>query len=488
MSEGDVYMTNNPFTTEEVKALPFDLPKDAPPRFFATDLDENALRAAFSKNKTEGCYAIAAHIVKKYNIVTVGTKEYEMFVYQNGYYTQATNEIIYPEIQLVLGPKTTLSAKREIFGLIASMTIKRRDVFTTASLDLIPLINGVYDRSTKTLLPHSPDYKFTIQFPIIYDANATCPLTSTFLDQVFDENQRTVVEEWLGYYFYRNYQFKKAIIFVGEGDTGKTTVLQVINNLIGLQNISGISLQKMATDKFAAAQMFAKHANIWDDLDSKDISGTGNFKIATGGGTISGEYKFGNQFMFVNFAKLTFACNKIPDVKDFNDPAYFLRWLVVRFERPIEKKIPNLIKTLTTDAERSGLFNLAMQGLDRLLEQSAFSYDKTPLDTQREMMRSGSSIAQFAAEKLEQENGAQISKEELYDIYSQFCADNGAPAETIQMFGKKILFYTPYMTEGLLTTTSSLMGKSRPRGWRNVVVRADKSAPDPFDEYQKTTV
>jgi putative DNA primase/helicase len=449
--------------------LPFDTPKNAPPRFspFAQDMAENEIRATFLKNKTEGQYALAVHIVKKFNIITVGEKEYEMYVYRDGMYFQAMNEIIYPEIQSVLGPRTTNSAKREVFGLIASMTMHPRTIFTSSSTDLIPVQNGVYDRGTHALLPHSPDYRFTFQFPIVYDPECTCQKTNAFLEQILDSDQRTIVEEWIGYFFFRSYMFKKAIIFVGEGDTGKTTLLETITSLLGKENISSVSLQKMTSDKFGAAQLFEKHGNIVDELSARDIADTGNFKIATGGGSISGEYKYGNQFSFQNYSKLTFACNKIPDVNDFDDDAYFNRWMVIRFENTIEKKIPNFIQTLTTDAERSGLFNLAMRGLDRLLENGRFSYNMDALDIKKEMMRSSSSVAQFVAACLHQENGAEISKESLYDSYSAYCAEQGIAAETIKFFGTRLTNYATYVTEGLMTAS---YGK-RMRGWRNVIVK-----------------
>lgn len=276
--------------------------------------------------------------------------------------------------------------------------------------------------------------------------------------------------------------FKKAMIFVGEGDTGKTTLLQVITNLIGTKNISGIPLQKMATDKFAAAQMFEKHANIVDELDPRDIAGTGNFKIATGGGTISGEYKFGNQFVFSNFAKLTFACNKIPDVKDFDDEAYFNRWIVIRFGKTIEKKIPDFHKTLTTEEERSGLFNIAMVALDRLLENKVFSYGKSAVETKLDMMRSGSSIAIFAADMLKHDPGAEISKEDMYKAYEQFCNDNTLPTETIKMLGTKLPFYVQYISEGLMNTLR--LGKpERVKAWRNVSLVTSQTNETEEDDF-----
>ncbi len=360
--------------------------------------------------------------------------------------------------------------------------MKSRDIFASAPLNLIPLQNGVYDRDTKTLLPHSPSYRFTYQLPIVYDPNAKCPATSAFFDQILNPEQRTLVEEWIGYYFHRNYMFKKAIIFVGDGDTGKTTLLETIDNLLGKDNISSVTLQKMASDKFAAVHMHEKHGNLVDELSAKDISDTGSFKVATGGGSITGERKFGNQFSFRNFSKLTFACNKIPDVKDFDDDAYFTRWLVVRFEKSIEKKIPNFIRTLTTEEERSGLFNLAMVGLDRLLANEKFSYTKDAMDTKREMMRSGSSIAMFAAEALEQENGAEMTKEKMYDLYCDFCVERGVAAETIKMLGTKLPFYVPYITEGLITEGAF----KRVRGWRNAITKgsAESEADREFNSYE----
>lgn len=444
------------------------------------DENEKNVRQLFAKEKTRGTYELAKYMVKRFSIITIGEKEREMFVYRGGMYFCAENEIIFPEIQRILGHLVTKSAKMETYHKIADMTANSRDVFSSTPLNFIPLQNGVYDRITKELLPHDPKYKFTFQFPIIYDKDATCPKTEAFFEQILTPEQGETVSEWIGYFFLRSYMFKKAIIFVGEGDTGKTTLLQVIMNLIGEKNISGIPLQKMAGDKFAAAQMFEKHGNIVDELDPKDISGTGNFKIATGGGHISAEYKFGNQFSFMNYAKLTFACNKIPDVKDFDDEAYFNRWLIIRFGKTITTKIPDFHRTLTTDEERSGLFNLAMFALDRLINQKKFSNGKDAVDTKREMMRSGSSIAVFAADMLDPAPGAEITKEEMYRNYVEFCTEKTLPIETIKSLGSKLVFYTTYISEGQRRALSASGNATTEKVWRNVSVKESEIKDDDF--------
>lgn len=444
--------------------------------------EEKSIKLEFQSNNKKGTYSLAEYLTRKFNIITIGEMEREMFVYQDGIYFKAKNEIIMPEIQRILGNETNNSSKQETFSKIADMTSRSRNIFESTDARFIPLKNGVYDFQTKELLPHSPDYKFKYQFPVTYDPTADCPLTKTFMANVLNDQQLLTMQEWLGYFFYRVYCFKKALICVGEGDTGKTTLLEAISYLLGTTNISSVSLQKMSGDKFSAAHMYDKHGNLVDELSAKDISDTGAFKIATGGGNITGEYKFGNQFSFCNFSKLTFACNKIPDVKDMDDDAYFNRWIVVRFEKTIENKIPNFIARLKTEEERSGLFNFAMQGLERLLEQGKFTYNKDAIDTKLEMMRNSSSIAVFVFEAIKRSDGAEITKEELYEAYSDFCLERDLKTETIKMFGTKLPDMADYIAEGLIYDPAG-KGK-RVKGWRNVTLQFAKKQGDVETPYQ----
>lgn len=457
-----------------------DLPVLAP--LMTPEEEETELRKAFvtGKGKPQTTYAIALYLTRKHHIVTVGEKESEFYVYRDGMYGPAENEVILPEVQRILGEHTTRQAKGETLHKIADMTRNPRSIFGSAPLNFIPLKNGVYDFIAGELLPHSPDYYFTHQFPIIYDKKATCPKTSAFFDQILLPEQKETVLEWIGYCFYRLYSFKKAIIFVGEGDAGKTTLLEVITHLLGRNNLSSVSLQRLTGDKFSAAHLYGKHANVVDELSAKDINDTGNFKMATGGGSLTGEYKFGNQFSFVNYSKFIFACNRIPDASKNDDDAYYRRWLIIRFQKVIQTKIPNFIATLTTEEERSGLFNLAVSALNRLLEQGEFSNTQDVETIKLEMMRSGSSIAKFASDMMEEQIGNEMTKEELYDAYTAYCKEEDLPAETLKMFGTRIPYYVKFIADGRILNTS---GKQT-RGWRNVKVKGtaeDLTAEEQFD-------
>jgi P4 family phage/plasmid primase-like protien len=430
--------------------------------------EEAEIVRAFKQGNTKGTFVLATHIAKKFHIVTIGEADKESYVYRDGYYRRAENEVINPETQRVLGALVTKSAKSETMHKIQDQTWAPRSIFETAPLNLIPVRNGVYDLNTGNLLPHSAEYKFKFQFPLDYDPAATCPKSEAFMRQIFTENQFLTMQEWLGYYFHRNYMFKKAVILVGEGDTGKTTFLKMVTHLLGTENVSSVSLQKMTGDKFSGAHMCERHGNIVDELSAKDIGDTGAFKMATGDGYVTGEYKFGNQFAFVNYSKLTFACNRIPDVKEMDDDAYFNRWMVIRFMSRIERKIPGFVDTLKTPQEISGLFNFAMIGLRRLLANGRFSYALDADDTKLEMLKGGSSIGRFVSEQVYEDYKHQITKEAMYEAYSEWCRAEGENLATMDMFGKKFEGYVNYASQVAMTGSD---GK-RARGWLNVGVKS----------------
>jgi len=100
------------------------------------------------------------------------------------------------------------------------------------------------------------------------------------------------------------------------------------------------------------------------------------------------------------------------------------------------------------------------------------------VDTKKEMLRSGSSIAMFAAEGVHQETGHEVTKEDMYDAYADYCAKSGIASETIKMLGSKLGIYLNYMSEG----TSQAYGK-KVRVWRNVstVTPEDKSLDASWD-------
>ena len=441
-------------------------------------IGRGVLRPLFIKNKQEGRHAIALWLVSEYSIKTLNVKERESFVFKDGYYIPAQN-FLRSEIQSILGALITSNVLNETIMQVQNITLVDRDIFNPP-LNLINLSNGVYDINSKLLLPHNPTYNFLTKLPIIYDKNALCPTIKNFLNSIVQDGYIDVLQEWFGFLLYRDYFIKKATIIVGPGNTGKTTLLNLVESFIGKENSSGISLQKLAGDKFAGANLYQKYANVFDDMSAKDITDSASFKMATGKSSITGEFKFGSQFKFTNYAKMIFSCNSIPGTEKMGDPAYSARWIVLNLTKEISNPDPSLEAKLTTPEELSGLFNYALEGLERLITNGRFSYNFEPHEIKNQMLRSGSPIAKFVYDCLEEELDAWISKDDLYNEFIKFANKNQMQSMTKDDFGKKLQNYAGYISD----SKKSILGKQQ-TGWRNVKLKREEVLEDnDFEGYE----
>ncbi len=219
--------------------------------------------------------------------------------------------------------------------------------------------------------------------------------------------------------------------------------MKLLIYFLGAENVSGVSLQRLSSDRFAISNLFQKQANIYDDLSFNDINDNGIFKILTGGSNVTGERKYGDLFSFNNHAKLTFSGNKIPKIKDTDDDAYFNRWIIIRFEHQPKTPDKFLFDKMSTQSEMSGLLNFALEGLLRLLENEDFSYQQTPKEIKREMCMSASSLAQFVYSQLEAISNPDvyITKDAMEQEFINYASKNDLPVISKTTLGKTLPKY-----------------------------------------------
>jgi putative DNA primase/helicase len=391
-----------------------------------------------------------AKLLLKYKFanVSTGVKD-ELWQYEDGIWKLKGKETIRSQAEIIMGDNAKINKVKEVEEKVKRLSMVSKEEFDNIPDGFICLSNGVLDLLNNKLLNHSPEYYFKTKINLFYNPEAVCPNCLNFFEDALNPEDIFLIQEWLGFQLYNKYVFKKALIIFGEKDTGKTIFLNLTTKFVGNDNCSSVPLQTINNNnRFILSSLQHKYCNIYDDLSSKDLDDVGGFKIATGGGWLSAEKKFGDAFQFKSFAKLTFACNKTPTPKDMDEvekSAYYGRWLIIPFENQVEEKEQDkdLEKKITSKEELSGLLNWAIIGLKRLFDNNKFSFNKSWQDIEKIMLSHNNHLSNFSDACLKAMPFARVSKSDLHDYYVWWCGRRNQAPLNIKQFGKRIVKFAP---------------------------------------------
>jgi putative DNA primase/helicase len=363
-----------------------------------------------------------------------------------------------------------------IFHIKVKTYISRDEV--DSNKYLIHLKNGIFDLKEMKLKEFTPEIIATTQLPITYNETADCPKIKKFLSEILAEKDIPIIQELFGYCLLKDYPIQKAVMFLGNGSNGKSTLLALFKSFLGNRNVASISLQAFDNNRFASASLYGKLANIHADIPKQPLSQTGQFKMLTGGDLISAEKKFKEIFNFVNYAKLIFSANELPKTYDESN-AFFRRWIIINFPNVFEgdKADKHLIKKLTTEEELSGLFNYAVQGLKRLLESGEFSNTLTTDEIRDKYERMSSPLHAFVKDCIDVNPEEWVSKDDLYSAFIQYCEENNLPKMAKNIVGREL----PKFVAMIRDERRTVAGK-RKTGWRGIkIVKGVKKEEYRFD-------
>ncbi len=284
--------------------------------------------------------------------------------------------------------------------------------------------NGLLDWMTGELHPHSPDVPSTYQLTVGWDPAATCPTVDKWLDDVFPEDALDLAWEIIGVAVAADTPVHRAVLLLGPGRNGKGTFLRLIMKLIGRHHVSAVTLQQLSEDKFSAAELFGKVANIAGDLDARSVKSTDIFKMATGGDPVPAQRKYGAPFNFFNRATMLFSANELPGTADLSD-GFFARFVVVPMGRlllPADGEDKTIEPRL--HAELDGVLVKAVEGLRRVHVNGGFTMPQSVVEATSEYRTKADPVARFLDERMDV-TGDRDDREPraiVYEAYRQWCA------------------------------------------------------------------
>lgn len=428
------YILNDPLDESEIETILRD-DAFAKPVFFKKGQFLFDKFATYLKNNN--------HIIKIDN---------QLHIYHDGIYIDGYGEI---EAEMIAHiPNLNRQKRSEVMSYLDILVRKNTPM---SDANYICFKNGVYDVVTDKLHPFSPDIVTTNKINYDYNPAAASEIVDRTLDKMAcgDSSVRDLLEEVIGYCFYRRNELRKSFILIGDKANGKSTYLDMIKTLLGDENTCALDLKELG-DRFRTAEMFGKLANIGDDIGDDFIPNPAVFKKLVSGDRVTAERKGQNPFAFNNYSKLLFSANNIPRIKD-KSGAVISRLIIIPFDAQFSPDDPDYdphIKYKLRQSENMEyLIQLGIRGLKRVLRNRRFTTSERVQKELKEYEENNNPILLFFKEYDEQAIVNNPTKD-IYKKYTEFCVANSfQPMSNIE-FSKQVKKHY-----GLEITNKTIRGK-----------------------------
>lgn len=433
-------LTANDFTVEETRECirilnRFVLKEPLPDDELETILrDEAFQKPVFFMGSTFLFDKFAIYMKNTSHVVKINN---QLHIYKDGIYENGYKEIETEMIHYI--PNLKKTQRREVLDYMELITESRQ----MSEANLIAFENGVYDMVTGELKPFNSDMVITNKIPWNYNPDAYSELADKTLDKLScgDKNIRALLEECIGYCFYRRNELGKAFILTGDKSNGKSTFLDCMKAILGEQNISALDLKELG-DRFNTAMMFGKLANIGDDIGDDFLQGSqvSIFKKIVTGNRIKAERKGQDPFEFNPYIKLLFSANDIPRMKD-KTGAVLRRLVIIPFNATFSKDSddydPYIKYKLIEQDSMEYFIKLGVEGLQRVIINQGFTQSEKVQNQLNEYEEENNPIIAFIADcgvdAIENE-----PTNEVYKRYQVFCAENNMQPMSNIIFSKQI--------------------------------------------------
>jgi len=356
----------------------------------------------------------------------------EIYVWKNGYYINAGDidieKAVKDELQEFYEVKWFNIVLNHILskGSIERWQFKppKRTLNIENGILTYPDKKVVFTKRTHPLQFH--EMNFIYKIPLIYDPDAKCPELEAIIQQILVDktidkehlklqdiskaiNEATLEQmadpefmadlaeqrekalaialgkdpavsklftfyEFLGLCLMSEYEFKKALCLLAYPHAGKSTLLNIVRKFLGERNCVSVPLSKLdsSNNRFAASRLEGKWANIVEEIGVFNVKTLDVFKAATSGSVIDAEKKSKDGFDFENSAKFFLAGNEVPKIPPSIFNSAMDRVVAIECTNRFlasEKNTKSEMQHMDfTPQAMSGLLNIAIAGLERLLE------------------------------------------------------------------------------------------------------------------------
>lgn len=212
--------------------------------------------------------------------------------------------------------------------------------------------NTIFDCETNTFQKVTP--KYFLCNPIMVDVNDDeNDIKTPYLDELFESwvGKKYVqsLYEMIAYCCLPLYKIHVIFCFVGSGNNGKSTFLDLMRKFIGDANSCDSNLHELTTSRFGSFDLYKKLLCLIAETDWDSLQKSARLKQLSSGDFVKFEAKGKNGFSEKNYAKIIVSTNSLPPSMDDTD-GYHRRWFIIPFPNNFEGRTNiNIIENIPAD-------------------------------------------------------------------------------------------------------------------------------------------
>ena len=324
----------------------------------------------------------------------------------------------------LMGNKARTQVVNEVQNHITDMA--HRDDFGS---DGAVFKNGVLDFDTMELSAHNPDRYYLSSYPVNYIPSAGVdekPFTDYLDELVSDFDAVVTLLQMIGSCFDSDvHDLQTAFMLTGSGSNGKSTLLEIIEALIGLENISRTPFPDYGKERWAKGDLVGKSVALDDDIDlHTPLSGA--IKPLITQKYHQGEEKYKNSFTFKMEATFIGAINGQPHTMDTTN-AFWRRWCILDFPNIFDKDSKTkreIMDTFTAPDMLDDIASISLRQYVKARKVGRFSVPSHSDELVESYKEDANHVITFAGDCLEHEPEAYEKRSDVWKSYCDWTTAN----------------------------------------------------------------
>jgi putative DNA primase/helicase len=296
------------------------------------------------------------------------------------------------------------------------------------------------------MLEKSPEHRVRNAIPVDYDSEADYDSLVDLLRHTFEgdtdaEEKILALQEFYGIALIgMATHYAKALMMVGNGANGKSTIMELLEDALFPKGTSCASPPQKWHKHEYVFELVDKLLNSVSEVPDQRILASDTLKQVISGEALSARPVYGQLMRFLPYAAHVFSANDLPEVSDHSH-GFWRRFLVVTFNRNFsndpDRKTKEQIKAAFVDAAPA-ILKWVLEGAARVIMTRGYTEPASHLETLIDWKRETNDVAIVASKCFAKTAEIETPSAELYATYREVCEAEGMKPMGHVVFGKKM--------------------------------------------------